>query len=62
MADLVEVLSQRALALAPEDRVHSAEELLATVHAFDAEIDAAWEGEIRRRVSEIENGTATLIP
>jgi hypothetical protein len=28
---------------------------------LDAEIEAAWEEEIKRRISEVENGTAKLI-
>jgi len=28
----------------------------------DHEVEAAWEDEIKRRISEIDNGTATLIP
>lgn len=28
---------------------------------FDAEIEAAWKEEIKRRISEVENGTAKLV-
>ncbi|MBW7925756.1 MAG: addiction module protein [Burkholderiaceae bacterium] len=57
----VEELTQKALSLSPEERVRLAEALLATVQEVDAEIEAAWEEEIKRRISEIENGTATLV-
>ena len=59
---LVEELSRRARDLSPEERVQLAEEILATVHEMDDEIDAAWDAEIKQRIAEIENGTAKLIP
>ena len=62
MSDLVEELSRKARALPPEERVRLAEELLATVQEVDAEVDAAWDEEIRRRVAEIDSGTARLVP
>lgn len=62
MSTLVEELSLKARALSAEERVQLAEELLATVQAPDAEIDAAWDEEIQRRLAEIDNGTAKLIP
>ena len=63
MSDLVEELTQKARALPPEDRARLAEELLASLHeTTNPEVDAAWDQEIRRRIAEIENGTAKLIP
>ena len=62
MPTLVEDLSRQALSLSPEERVQLAEELLATVQDVDAEVEAAWDEEIKRRVAEIDNGTAKLIP
>lgn len=62
MTSLVDELSQKAHALPPEDRVRLAEQLLATVYTVDHEVEAAWEDEIKRRISEIDNGTARLIP
>ncbi len=62
MSSLVEELSLKARALSAEDRVRLAEELLATVQDVDAEVEAAWEEEIRRRIAEIDSGTAKLIP
>ena len=62
MSTLVDELSQQALELPPEERVRLAERLLATVHEVDAEVDAAWDEEIKRRLAEIDNGTAKLIP
>ncbi len=62
MSDLVEELSHKARALPPEDRVRLAEELLASVQEPDAEVDAAWEEEIKRRIAEIDSGKAKLVP
>ena len=63
MSDLVQELSQKARALPPEDRARLAEELLASLHENpDPDVEAAWDQEIRRRISEIENGTAKLVP
>jgi putative addiction module component (TIGR02574 family) len=59
---LVEELSRRARDLSPEERVQLAEEILATVHEVDEGVDAAWDAEIKRRMAEVENGTAKLIP
>ena len=62
MTDLVEELSRKARALPPEDRIRLAEELLATVQEVDAEVEQAWDAEIRRRIAEIDSGTAKLVP
>lgn len=59
---LVEELCRRARDLSPEERVGLAEEILATVHEVDDDVDAAWGAEIKRRIAEVENGTAKLIP
>ena len=62
MTNLVDELSRKARALPPEDRVRLAEELLATVQEVDAEVELAWDEEIKRRIAEIDSGTAKLIP
>ena len=62
MTSLVDELSQKAHSLRPEERVRLAEELLATVYTVDDEVEAAWDEEIKRRIDEIDNGTARLIP
>ena len=61
-ASLVEELSRRARDLSPDERVKLAEEILATVHGEDEDVDAEWDAEIKRRIAEIEAGTAQLIP
>jgi putative addiction module component (TIGR02574 family) len=62
MSDLVDELSRQARALPPEDRVRLAEELLATVQEVDTEVELAWDEEIKRRIAEIDSGTAKLVP
>lgn len=62
MSDLVEELARKARALPPQERVRLAEELLATVHEIDPEVEAAWGEEIRRRIAEIDSGKAKLVP
>lgn len=57
MADPVEDLAERAKALEPEDRVRLVELLLDSLHDEPiAEVEAVWEGEIRRRVEAFERG------
>lgn len=52
-----------ALELSEEDRVNLADLLLESVDfARDFERQAEWEAEIKRRVEEVENGTAKTIP
>ena len=61
MPDTVSELSERARELSPEDRARLAEELLASLEGEpEAEVDAAWDAEIRKRIAEVENGTAHL--
>ena len=57
MADPVADLVERAKSLEPEDRVRLVELVLDSLHDEPiAEVEAAWEGEIRRRVEAIERG------
>jgi putative addiction module component (TIGR02574 family) len=62
MSKLAEELTRQARTLPPEERVRLAEDLLATVQEVDADAEAAWDEEIRRRVAEIDSGAAKLIP
>ena len=62
MPALVDELSRKALSLPPAERVRLAEELLATVQPKDAEVETAWDEEIKRRIAEIDAGMAKLIP
>jgi putative addiction module component (TIGR02574 family) len=51
-----------AMALPPEARAEIAERLLASLDPGNAEVDAAWEPEIERRIQEIEDGRISMIP
>ncbi len=63
MNALIQDLSRQARALSPEDRALLAEELLASLQDDgEQEVDAAWDTEIARRLGQVKNGTATLIP
>lgn len=62
MAGLIDEISSKARALPAADRVRLAEELLATVHEADDEVEVAWDEAIRLRIAEIDAGTAKLIP
>ena len=58
----VDDLARQARGLSIADRVRLAEDLLSTVHDVDPEVEAAWDAEIRRRIAEVDNGTARLVP
>jgi putative addiction module component (TIGR02574 family) len=57
MADPVADLAERAKSLEPEDRVRLVELLLDSLRDEPiAEVEAAWEDEIRRRIEAFERG------
>ena len=57
MSDLVAELAERSSALAVEDRSRLVELILGTLHEPPlAEIEAAWNKEIERRVAAYERG------
>lgn len=63
MTDPVAELSQRARELAPEDRARLAEELLASLEGeLEPEVDAAWDAELMKRISEVDSGAVKLLP
>jgi putative addiction module component (TIGR02574 family) len=62
MANIIEELSSQARKLPAADRVRLAEELLASVHEPDDEVEAASDEEIRLRIADIDAGTAKLNP
>lgn len=62
MPTTVEALASQAIALGTEDRARLADLLLASLpEDEDAEVDAAWDQEIQRRVNAVETDTARLI-
>jgi putative addiction module component (TIGR02574 family) len=61
MAPTVETIEADALQLSLAERALLVERLIASLDV-DPSVEAAWEAEIERRHTEIENGTVTLIP
>ena len=61
MSNQLEMVEAQALKLAAEERAQLADRLIASLFE-DHEIENAWSAEVERRVVEIENGQATLIP
>ena len=61
MSTAAEDLLAQALKLAPEDREMVAAELMGSLEK-DPGYDDAWAAEIKRRVEEIDNGAAELVP
>jgi len=59
MADAARVLEE-ALALSADERARIAQKLIHSLEAADADAVAAWRDEVRRRVDEIQAGTAEL--
>jgi putative addiction module component (TIGR02574 family) len=56
-------IEKSARLLSPEERARLAEAMTESLReAMPAEIEAAWEAEIQRRVDAYERGKATLIP
>lgn len=63
MTTIVDELTLRARMLPAEDRARLAEDLLSSLQEdADPVVEAAWDTEIRRRLDEVEAGTAELIP
>ncbi len=63
MSTSVEELAAQAIHLSPDDRSRLAELLLASLpDGTDAEVEAAWDREIQRRVEAVKAGTAVLFP
>ncbi len=63
MSTDAENLYQAALKLPEDERYYLASRLLESVEGQrDPDYEEAWSEEIRRRVEEIDNGTAEMIP
>lgn len=57
----LEVLEAEVLQLAPVERSHLLERLIASLDS-DPEVEAAWEREADRREAELESGLTEAIP
>ena len=63
MTSIVDEITLKARSLPAEDRARLAEDLLSSLQeVHDLAIEAAWDTEVRRRLDEVEAGTAKLIP
>lgn len=60
MTTSLEVLEAEALKLAPADRSHLLERLIASLDA-DPEVEEAWEMEADRREASLKSGSATEV-
>ena len=61
MSNQRETVEAQALKLSPEERAQLADRLLTSLFE-DHDIEDAWAAEVERRIEEIENGRAKLIP
>jgi len=61
MSSQLEEVEAEALKLIPEERAHLADRLLASLSEH-AEVEDDWAIEVERRVADIENGRAHLVP
>jgi putative addiction module component (TIGR02574 family) len=57
----LEILEAEVLQLAPADRSHLLERLIASLDA-DPEVEEAWEQEADRREAELESGLIAAVP
>jgi putative addiction module component (TIGR02574 family) len=63
MESEAEHLLQSALSLPPGDRADIAASLIQSLDdVVDADADAAWADEIKRRIESIDDGQVSLIP
>ena len=61
MSTILEVLEAEVLQLAPADRSHLLERLIASLDV-DPEVEEAWEREADRREAELESGLIAAVP
>jgi putative addiction module component (TIGR02574 family) len=61
MSNQFEMVESQALKLSPEERAQLADRLIASLFE-DHDIEDSWAAEVERRIEEIENGRAKLIP
>jgi putative addiction module component (TIGR02574 family) len=61
VSSTLEVLEAEVLQLAPVERSHLLERLIASLDS-NPEVDKAWEQEADRREAELESGSITAVP
>jgi putative addiction module component (TIGR02574 family) len=63
MAEKTTALLQQALALSDRERAELASLLMDSLDTtMDQDAESAWDGEIARRIAELDAGTAQTIP
>lgn len=62
MSTSFEQIEDQARQLSPEDRAKLAESMLESLHTPLADIEAAWDAEIERRVAALDRGEMPLYP
>ena len=61
MSSELEAVETQALKLTAEERAQLADRLISSIFD-DHEIESAWATEVERRIDDIENGRAKLVP
>ena len=61
MPDSIQVVAEAAMKLSPEEREQLVERLIASLEHGDA-LHPAWQGEIARRMADLQAGRVRLIP
>ncbi len=61
MSTNLELLEAEALKLAPADRSHLLERLVASLDS-DPDVEEAWEREADRREADLESGSVSAVP
>ncbi|MEW6246879.1 MAG: addiction module protein [Nitrospirota bacterium] len=63
MSGQSQALLEQALKLPVNERAELAEQLLRSLDPVaDRDVEAAWQKEVQRRLSEVERGVAEMIP
>jgi putative addiction module component (TIGR02574 family) len=62
MSPSLEQMEEQARSLSPDDRAKLAQSILESLHTPVAEIEAAWAGEIEKRVAAFDRGELHAYP
>lgn len=62
MTDKTQAIVEQALKLSPTERAEVAEKLIVSLDEVpDTDVEQAWQGEIQRRIQQIDRGEVELI-
>jgi putative addiction module component (TIGR02574 family) len=62
MSSKAQQVLREALRLPPKARADIAGTLLHSLDTQDADVEAAWNAELERRIKQVENGEVKLVP